>query len=190
MEIGHKKVLIKNNTNKTFNLTVNKKCLINNFPPKNNYILTSNTSRNNISYKKNLEQKKNLLRLNLNCKDIKIIEKKIKEDLSSNNTRRSLFNTHRTHKIDDDDEQIVKIIDEKNNKIKVIRKRIGNKSKTKRNLKNKYENELMKKKKENNNLSINKEKKNFEKKKKKKKKIDFNKMPKGLELMRRLTEMK
>ena len=180
----------KNNTYKTLNLTVNKKCLINNFPPKNNYILTSNTSRNNISYKKNLEQKKNLLRLNLNCKDIKIIEKKIKEDLSSNNTRRSLFNTHRTHKIDDDDEQIVKIIDEKNNKIKVIRKRIGNKSKTKRNLKNKYENELMKKKKENNNLSINKEKKNFEKKKKKKKKIDFNKMPKGLELMRRLTEMK
>ena len=176
--------VIKNNTYKKLNLSLNQKYLVNSLQSENKYFLTTNASRNNISYRKNLEQKKKLLRINLNFKDYKIIKKRMEEDLSSKDIKKCIYNLHKNLKIEDDEEQTIKIIDHTDNKIKMIRKRFGNNIRNKRNIKNKYENELGKKTEDNTNSSLNIEKTEYINKK-----IDLNIIPKGLELIRRLTEM-
>ena len=167
----------KTKTYKKINLTLSQKILINN---EKISILTTNSSRSKITYYEKLEQKKKLLGIHLKCKEFRMIKKKMEDDLSTRKIKKKyafLF------KRNEEENNTVRIYDEKNNSIKMMRKRSRISHKYKRNLEFKYDNELNKK------SSDKIETLNYEKIRNMHTKIGFSVIPKGLELMRKLTEM-
>lgn len=163
-----------NNFRKTF-IEIQKKCVPNVTPIKKlNMVLNQkqlygiqtekifsltsrNSSRSKHSYNENLEQKKKLLGINLKYSDYKIIKRKMEENFSTKSIKNSLRNLNIKSKIEEDN-KVIKIIDKKNNKIKLIKKRSLFNERNKRNLDNLYENELNKKYE---TIDINKTKKNY-----------------------------
>ena len=163
-----------NNFRKTF-IEIQKKCVPNITPIKKlNMVLNQkqlygiqtekifsltsrNSSRSKHSYNENLEQKKKLLGINLKYSDYKIIKRKMEENFSTKSIKNSLRNLNIKSKIEEDN-KVIKIIDKKNNKIKLIKKRSLFNERNKRNLDNLYENELNKKYE---TIDINKTKKNY-----------------------------
>ena len=139
-------------------------------------MFTTNSSKSGISYNEKL------LGIHLKCKEYKMIKKKMEEDLSSKDIKKSCYVLYKNQNRLEGNKTI-RIFDEKNNSIKILRKRSGLNNKYKRNLEIKYDNELNK---------TNEDKTeylNFDKIRYIHKKIGFSIVPKGLDLMRKLTEM-
>ena len=177
-----KKIFVKNKTYKKLNLTLNQNRLFIIPQQEKAIILTTNSSRSGMSYNEKLEQKKKLLGIHLKCKEYQMIKKKMEEDLSSKDAKTSCFVLYKNQNRLEGNKTI-RIFDENNNSIKFLRKRNGLSNKYKRNLEIKYDNEL-------NKTSEDKaEYINFDKIRNIHKKIGFSIMPKGLDLMRKLTEM-
>ena len=174
-----KKKLDKKKTYKKINLILFQNILFNNPQQEKNEILTTNSSRSKITYNERLEQKKKLLGIHLKCKEYKMIKKKTEDDLSTRNIKK---NNAFLFKRNEEENNTVRIYDEKNNSIKMMRKRSRISYKYKRNLEFQYDNELFKKSQDKNETI------NYEKIRNMHEKIGFS-MPKGLELMRKLTEM-
>ena len=177
-----KKIFVKNKTYKKINLTLNQNRLFTIPQQEKAIMLTTNSSRSGISYNEKLEQKKRLLGIHLKCKEYQMIKKKMEEDLSTKNVKRSCFVLYKNHNRVEGNKTI-RIFDEKNNSIKILRKRSGFNNKYKRNLEIKYDNEL------NKTSEDRAEYINFDKIRYIHKKIGFSIVPKGLDLMRKLTEM-
>lgn len=177
-----KKIFVKNKTYKKINLTLNQNRLFIIPQQEKAIMLTTNSSRSGISYNEKLEQKKRLLGIHLKCKEYQMIKKKMEEDLSTKNVKRSCFVLYKNHNRVEGNKTI-RIFDEKNNSIKILRKRSGFNNRYKRNLEIKYDNEL------NKTIEDKNENINFDKLRYIHKKIGFNIVPKGLDLMRKLTEM-
>lgn len=178
--ISHKKQIIKTQTYKKYNLTLNKDNILSNNLQNifNNF--TTSSSSNKISYNEKLERKKKFLGICLNSKENIRIKKKMEDDLKMKNIK-NYFCLYKLRKCEDENKTI-KIIDKNNNSIKFIRKRSGYKDSFRTISNNKYENELGK-------TSEDKVKKKHTKKIKYiHKKIGYTVFPKGLDLMRRLTE--
>ena len=177
-----KKIFTKNKTYKKINLTLNQNKLFIIPQQEKTIMFTTNSSRSGISYNEKLEQKKKLLGIHLKCKEYKMIKKKMEEDLSTKDTKRSCFVLYKNQNRLEENKTI-RIFDEKNNSIKILRKRSGLNNKYKRNLEIKYDNELNKTREEKNDYI------DFDKIRYIHKRIGFSIMPKGLDLMRKLTEM-
>jgi hypothetical protein len=177
-----KKIFVKNKTYKKLNLTLNQNRLFIIPQQEKAIILTTNSSRSGMSYNEKLEQKKKLLGIHLKCKEYQMIKKKMEEDLSAKDTKRSCFVLYKNQNRLEENKTI-RIFDEKNNSIKILRKRSGLNNKYKRNLEIKYDNELNKTREEKNDYI------DFDKIRYIHKRIGFSIMPKGLDLMRKLTEM-
>lgn len=177
-----KKLFVKTKTYKKINLALNQNRLFIIPQPEKTTMFTTNSSRSGISYNEKLEQKKKLLGIHLKCKEYKMIKRKMEEDLCTKDVKRSCFvlykNQNRT-----EGNRTIRIFDEKNNSIKILRKRSGFNNKYKRNLEIKYDNELNKTSEDKTELI------NFDKIRYIHRKIGFSIMPKGLDLMRKLTEM-
>ena len=181
--ISERKLINKNETYEQFNLTLNKSELVS-FPTETNFMATSNTSKRKNSYNQKLEKKKKLLGINLKFKEYNMMRRKLNEDLntlSSKSLKRNIIYFHKNPKTEEgESSKTIRIINKDNNSIKILRKRSGyNNMKMKIN----YENELIKNKNEE-NKSINIGKIRYINKN-----IKFDKMPKGLELMRKLAEI-
>ena len=175
-----KKRLSKIKTFKKINLTLCQNILFNNPQFEKTLILTTNSSRNKITYNERLEQKKKLLGIYLKCKEHKMIKKKLEDDLKNRNIKK---NYAFEYKKNEEENNTVRIYDEKNNSIKLMRKRSRISHKFKRNLEFQYDNELYKKSQDKIETINNEKIRNIYEK------IGFSAMPKGLELMRKLTEM-
>lgn len=182
IKLPSKKIFVKTKTYKKINLTLNQNKLFIIPQQEKTIMFTTNSSRSGITYNEKLEQKKKLLGIHLKCKEYKMIKKKMEEDLSDKDVKRSCFVLYKNQNRLEGNKTI-RIFDEKNNSIKILRKRTGLKNKYKRNLEIKYDNEL------NKTSEDRTEKINFDKIRYIHKKIGFNIMPKGLDLMRKLTEM-
>ena len=177
-----KKIFVKNKSYKKVNLTLNQNKLFIIPQQEKTIMFTTNSSKSGLSYNENLEQKKKLLGIHLKCKEYKMIKKKMEEDLSSKDIKKSCYVLYKNQNRLEGNKTI-RIFDEKNNSIKILRKRSGLNNKYKRNLEIKYDNELNK---------TNEDKTeylNFDKIRYIHQKIGFSIMPKGLDLMRKLTEM-
>ena len=169
---------------KKFNITLNKSELTS-FPTETYFMATTNTSKRKNSYNQKLQKKKEFLGINLKFKEYNIMRKKLNEDLNTLSTKsfkRNILNLHKNPKNEEEEtNKTIRIINKNNNSIKMVRKRSGyNNMKMK--MKINYENELIKNKDEK-NKSINIGKiRNIHKN------IQFDKIPKGLDLMRKLAE--
>ena len=181
--ISNQKQINKNETCKQFNLPLNKSELVS-FPTETYFMATTNTSKRKNSYNQKLQRKKKLLGINLKYKEYDIMRKKLNEDLNTLSTKsfkRNIFHIYKKSKTEEEKtSKTIRIINKDNNSIKMVRKRSGyNNMKMKIN----YENELIKNREEN-NKSINIGKiRNIHKN------IQFDKIPKGLDLMRKLAEI-
>ena len=168
---------------KQFNLTLNKSELVS-FPTETNFMATTNTSKRKNSYNQKLQKKKKLLGINLKFKEYNIMRKKLNEDLNTLSTKsfkRNIVHLHKNQKTEEEEtSKTIRIINKENNSIKMMRKRSGyNNNMT---MKINYENELVKNKDEK-NCSLNVGKiRNIHKN------MQFDKMPKGLDLMKKLAE--
>ena len=168
---------------KQFNLTLNKSELVS-FPTETNFMATTNTSKRKNSYNQKLQKKKKLLGINLKFKEYNIMRKKLNEDLNTLSTKsfkRNIFHLPKNQKAEEEEtSKTIRIINKENNSIKMMRKRSGyNNNMT---MKINYENELVKNKDEK-NCSLNVGKiRNIHKN------MQFDKMPKGLDLMKKLAE--
>ena len=178
--LNSKKKLSKIKTYKKINLTLCQNILLNNPQFEKTFILTTNSSRNKISYNERLEQKKKLLGIYLKCKEYKMIKKKLEDDLNNRNIKKNYVFVYKKN---EEENNTVRIYDEKNNSIKMMRKRSRISHKYKRNLEFQYDNELYKKSQDKLETINNEKIRNIYEK------IGFSAMPKGLELMRKLTEM-
>ena len=181
--ISNQKQINKTETYKQFNLTLNKSELVS-FPTRAYFMAIANASKKRKnSYNQKLQKKKEFLGINLKFKEYNIMRKKLNEDLNTLSTKsfkRNILHLHKNPKNEEEEtNKTIRIINKNNNSIKMVRKRSGyNNMKMKIN----YENELIKNKDEN-NKSINIGKiRNIHKN------IQFDKIPKGLDLMRKLAE--
>ena len=172
------------NKTETYNLTLNKSELAS-FPTKTYFMATAKSSKRKNSYNQKLQKKKKLLGISLKFKEYNIMRKKLNEDLntlSTKNFKRNILLLHKNPKTEEEEEsKTIRIINKDNNSIKMVRKRSGYNNNMK--MKINYENELIKNRDENNkNINIGKIR-NIHKN------MHFDKIPKGLDLMRKLAEI-
>lgn len=166
--------------NKKIKLTLSQNILFTNHQQDKYAILTNNSSRSKITYNERLQQKKKLLGIHLKSKEYKMIKKKMEDDLTTRNIKKNYVFAYKRNQLENN---TVRIYDKEKNSIKMMRKRSRISHKYKRNLEFQYDNELYKK-------SQDKiETINYEKIRNMHKIIGFYIIPKGLELMRKLTEM-
>jgi len=182
--MSNQKQINKTETYKKFNLTLNKSELAS-FPTETYFMATTNTSKRKNSYNQKLQKKKKLLGISLKFKEYNIMRKKLNEDLntlSTKNFKRNILHLHKNPKTEEEEEsKTIRIINKDNNSIKMVRKRSGYNNNMK--MKINYENELIKNRDENNkNINIGKIR-NIHKN------MHFDKIPKGLDLMRKLAEI-